>query len=142
MAGDPDPTAQQVSARTTIQVLDGTTLVDEESGIGFTESTLPGARFVSDDVVLTDGTAPDPGNGVLDVRDGNSLRVLYADVGDFRGGLNEAGLGCTWFFIRNLGLGLAVDRKDVRIREYYDGDYIIRGSYSQFGVVAFLEAAF
>jgi len=30
-------------------------------------------------VILTDGTAYDPGNGVLDLRHGDRVRVIYAD---------------------------------------------------------------
>ena len=79
--GDVDPTTQQITVRTVVQVLDGTTVVDEEDGLGFSRVTPAGLEFVSEEVYLTDGTAPDSGNGVLDVRSGNTIRVLYADVG-------------------------------------------------------------
>jgi hypothetical protein len=79
--GDPDPTVEDVEARTTVQVLDGVMVVDEEVVSGFTAPTTQAGKFESPPLVLTDGTAPDPGNGVLDVRDGNVLRVRYADVG-------------------------------------------------------------
>src|SRR5262249_10213564 len=36
-------------------------------------------RFDSRKLLLTEGTAPDPGNGVLDVRDGYTVRVTYQD---------------------------------------------------------------
>jgi hypothetical protein len=74
---DPGVTAAEVASRTTLQVLDGDgTVRDSETGLTFTAS---GLRFESTPVYLTDGTAYDPGNGVLDVRHGDRLRVVYAD---------------------------------------------------------------
>jgi hypothetical protein len=76
--GDMAPTTAQVSARTTIQVLDPSdAVVDSETGLTFTQT---GLQFEADAVILTDGTQRDPGNGVLDVRSGDRLKVLYADV--------------------------------------------------------------
>jgi hypothetical protein len=93
--GDVAPTTTQVSARTTVQVIDPGTnklfesglgsglsgddvLKDTETGLNFTAT---GLRFDSDPLTLTNGTAPDPGNGALDVQDGQYLKVIYADVG-------------------------------------------------------------
>ena len=49
-------------------------IVDTESGtdLGFVQPDAPALNFVAERVVLTDGTAQEPGNGVLDVRDGNA----------------------------------------------------------------------
>ena len=74
---DPGVTAVEVASRTTVQVVDGSgTVRDSETGLTFTAS---GLRFESDPIYVTDGTAYDPGNGILDVRHGDRLRVVYAD---------------------------------------------------------------
>lgn len=56
-------------------------LQDQETGITFTDADGAGAglRYDSTDLFLTDGTAPDPGNGALDVRSGQLIRVIYRD---------------------------------------------------------------
>jgi hypothetical protein len=75
-----NPTATDVKNRTTVEVLDGTnTVVDTETGITFTQPTPSQLIFVSNDVLLSGNTARDPGNGVLDVRHGDTLRVRYMD---------------------------------------------------------------
>ena len=74
-AGDPSPTAGTVSSRTTVQVLSGGMVVDTETGLNFTNPA--GLQFVADGLILTSGTQRDPGNGALDVRDGDTIQVLY-----------------------------------------------------------------
>ena len=69
------------------------------------------------------------------------FRGLFADLGGFRGGITEAGISGTWFFIPNLGVGGGVQRVDIRVREFDGGSYTARGSYSQVGVLLYLEAA-
>jgi len=71
-AGDPSPSAGDVSARTTVQVLAGGMVVDEESGLNFTNTA--GLQFEADRLILTSGTQRDPGNGALDVRDGDTIQ--------------------------------------------------------------------
>jgi hypothetical protein len=75
--------AAEVASRTTVQVLaeNGVTVLDTEAGVdlGFTQPDANVLQFVADAVQVTDGTAYDSGNGVLDVRSGNLLRVTYAD---------------------------------------------------------------
>ncbi len=68
-----------ISGRTTVQVLVDGVVVDEETGLTFTQPDPSALQFVSDKIVLTDGTAPDPGNGALDVVDGATIKVIYAD---------------------------------------------------------------
>jgi hypothetical protein len=55
--------------------------VDSEDGanLGFAQPDVAAYRYVAEDIILTDGTARDPGNGVLDVRSGDRIRVIYAD---------------------------------------------------------------
>ena len=76
--GDVSPTPAQVSSRTVVEVLDGNGVVqDTETGLTFTAT---GLSFEADPLILTAGTARDPGNGVLDVRNGDTIRVSYHDV--------------------------------------------------------------
>jgi hypothetical protein len=70
------------------------------------------------------------------------FRGLFLDLGDFRGGISEAGLSGTWYFTRHLGVGAGVQRVDIRVREFETGSSTARGSYSQVGVLLYLEAAF
>ena len=81
--GDMTPDATTVAGRTTLQVLDPDgVVVDSEAGsdMGFTQPDLLALNFLADNVILTDGTAYDPGNGVLDVRTGDRVQVIYQDV--------------------------------------------------------------
>ena len=52
---------------------------DSETGAAVLAFTATGQRYESADLTLTDGTAYDPGNGALDVRNGNRIKVIYAD---------------------------------------------------------------
>jgi hypothetical protein len=87
-----------ISSRTTLEVIDSMGMtVDTESGLTFTQ--VAGTEiYASDELLLTDSTARDPGNGALDVRDGDTLRVTYQD---FEGGVpsttrvNEALVDCS-----------------------------------------------
>jgi hypothetical protein len=80
VGGTDNPTETVVEGRVTVQVLDSNdVVVDSETGLNFTKD--PAAlKFDSDEIQITDSTARDPGNHVLDVRTGDSLRVLYNDV--------------------------------------------------------------
>ncbi len=83
--------AAEIGSRVTLQVVDagtdgvfGTgddTIEDTETGISFTDLDGAGAglRFESEDLFLTDGTSPDPGNGALDIRSGQRVRAIYQD---------------------------------------------------------------
>jgi hypothetical protein len=88
--------ASTIESRTTVNVRNSLgAIVDTESsstGLNFTQT--PGAlNFVSDPLQLTDGTERDPGNGVLDVRSGDTLEVSYVDVGGTR--TSKASVNCT-----------------------------------------------
>lgn len=86
-------TTTEISSRTTVKVWDvgpngvfdggsgDDVLKDQETGLTFTDTDGAGAglRFESQDLALTTGTAPDPGNGALDVRSGNVVQVVYQD---------------------------------------------------------------
>jgi len=89
-AGDPSPSASTVSARTTVDVLAAGVVVDTESSLNFTNTA--GLQFEADGLILTSGTARDPGNGALDVRDGDTIRVSYADTDGTR--ISSAGVNC------------------------------------------------
>jgi hypothetical protein len=78
--GDVAPTAAQVTARTVMQVVNSSgTVVDTESGLSFAQT--PGTLvFTGPELVLTSVTERDSGNGALDARDGDSIRVTYTDT--------------------------------------------------------------
>ena len=88
-ATDPQPVSpSEISSRTRVDVIDagpdgvfGTgddVITDTEVGLVFTQ--VPGTlTYNSNQILLTDGTAPDPGNGALDVRSGQQIRVTYQD---------------------------------------------------------------
>ncbi|MCP3980277.1 MAG: S8 family serine peptidase [bacterium] len=93
-AEDPDSidpvaglTPNEVESRVLVQVLDGDMVVDEEVGCGalstkclqFTQPDGSALNFEADPSVVTGGTAQEPGNGVLDVRTGNTIKVVYSD---------------------------------------------------------------
>ncbi|HEX4825310.1 MAG TPA: hypothetical protein VFV19_13470 [Candidatus Polarisedimenticolaceae bacterium] len=92
-AGDPAVglTTAKISSRFKFQVVDpgpdgtvGTAddvVTDTESNIAFTDADGAGVglRFDSAKLLITDGTAPDPGNGVLDVRSGQVIQAVYQD---------------------------------------------------------------
>ena len=88
--GDPiaDATAfrTNIAARTVLQVVDSATgpSTDTET-LAATDWTVVSSasgnvRYDSKKVLLTDGTAPESGNGALDVRDGQTVRVTYTDA--------------------------------------------------------------
>lgn len=74
---------QEIASRTTVQVLaaDGVTVLDSEPGssLNFDRPDANVLQFVAEGVSITDGTAYQAGNGVLDVRNGNIVRVVYED---------------------------------------------------------------
>ncbi|MCP3978373.1 MAG: S8 family serine peptidase [bacterium] len=71
-------TPSAIAERVVLQVLDGAAVVDEES-LGFAQPSPSALVFRSAPVELSGATAQQPGNGVLDVRGGNSVRAVYAD---------------------------------------------------------------
>ena len=92
LAETPSLTQGTISGRTIVEVFDsGNVLVDTETGLGFTKQTGT-ESYVGDTLFLTDKTARDPGNGVLDVRDGDTLRVTYTDTGTTE--ISEAAVNC------------------------------------------------
>ena len=87
-------TASAVSGRTTVEVFDSLgALVDTETGLTFTK--IAGTEsFEADTLFLTDATARDPGNGVLDVRDNDTLRVTYVDTQAGTIEISESAVDC------------------------------------------------
>jgi len=74
-------TVGEVQSRLVLEVLDGNTVVDSEDGsvLALTQPDPATPRFVAEGLVLSSGTAADPGNGALDIFDGATLRVTYND---------------------------------------------------------------
>ncbi len=86
--GDPITagSAATIAARTKIEVLDSNDVVQDTETLqaadfpaGDTIANGGNVKFNSKKLLLTDGTAPESGNGILDVRDGNRIRVTYQD---------------------------------------------------------------
>lgn len=84
-------TESVISGRVSVDVLasDGTTVVDTENGLGFTQGDPndPGnesLQFESERIPLSPIKAASAGDGILSVGDGQSLRVVYSDVGATR----------------------------------------------------------
>ncbi len=81
----------EIASRTTVQVVDkgadgafdtgDDVVVDTETALTFadTDGAGSGLQFESNLLVLTDSTSPDSGNGALDIRSGQRLRVTYQD---------------------------------------------------------------
>ena len=98
-------TTAEIVTRTKIAIIDSAgTVLDAECGVNnfacpafarslgasdfsVVSSVGNNISFQSRKLILTAATAPDAGNGVLDVRDGNSIRVIYQDES---GGLPDA----------------------------------------------------
>ncbi len=86
--------ANVISGRTVVEVFDSQgLLVDTESGLAFTKKA-GSQSYVGDQVFLTDATQRDTGNGVLDVRDGDTLRVTYTDATEGNVEVSEAAVDC------------------------------------------------
>ncbi len=91
-----DPTASHtpaiISSRTRVEVVDpgpdriyGTAddvVVDIETGLSFTNTV--GHVWKSNLLPISSDTMPDSGNGALDARDGQYVRVVYDDIGATR----------------------------------------------------------
>jgi hypothetical protein len=78
--GDPAAglTAAEISGRTVLEVLDSSGgLVETESGFTFT--ALPGLGFGSAPIPITGDMGVSAGDGVLEVKDGYSVRAVYKD---------------------------------------------------------------
>ena len=93
------PSVATVEAETVVEIIRGGSPVDQEDDaslipLNFSQPNPAQEKYVSDPIGSTDGTAPDPGNGVLDVDDGDVLRVTYNDLssGDVR--QNFASVNC------------------------------------------------
>jgi hypothetical protein len=74
-----------VSANTTVQVFaaDGVTLLDTETNLPMDEDPIAGTtRHTFAPILLSDGTVPTQQNGVLDISDGDTLRVTYNSATD------------------------------------------------------------
>jgi len=89
--GDPigNLTTTNIAARTVLQVFNGSgVLQDTESFVAadwtIASSVSNNLRFTLKKVLLTNGTTPQSGNGALDVKDGDSVRVTYTDIGAVR----------------------------------------------------------
>ncbi|MCP3979171.1 MAG: S8 family serine peptidase [bacterium] len=74
-------TTNEISGRVTVEVYEGETLVDEETGIQFSQPDPAVLTFVSDEMLLA-ATGRVFGNSRLDVRTGDTIRAIYRDETD------------------------------------------------------------
>jgi hypothetical protein len=99
--GDPigNLTTTNIAARTVLQVVDANNVVQDTETLAAGDWTIVSSvsgnlRFDSKKILLTDGTSPQSGNGALDVRDGQSVRVIYTDVNPTVTRIGTASVSC------------------------------------------------
>lgn len=87
-AGDPigNLTTTNIAIRTVLNVVNSSGAVTDTETLAAGDWTVVSSasgnfRFDSKKILLTDGTTPQAGNGALDVRDGQTVRVTYSDLG-------------------------------------------------------------
>jgi len=71
-----------VASRITVEIVDGMDeVVDVEDGsiLGIARPFVSVPWFIAEDIPLIERTIGDPGNGILEVRDGDRIMVRYAD---------------------------------------------------------------
>ena len=92
-------TPANIAARTVLQVVDSSNVVRDTETLTASDWTIVSSvggnvRFDSKKVLLTDGTAPESGNGALDVRDGQTVRVTYTDQNPTVARVGTASVSC------------------------------------------------
>ena len=102
--GDPIPIdanlfKTSIAARTVLQVVDANNVVRDTEVVAAADWTVVSSasgnvRFDSKKLLLTDGTAPESGNGALDVRDGQTIRVTYTDASPTVARIGTASVSC------------------------------------------------
>jgi hypothetical protein len=70
------------------------------------------------------------------------LRLLYVDIADFRGGINQAALRYEWYPQKHFAIGGGLSQYRLNLRKYETGDYTARFEYNVFGPELYLKLAF
>jgi hypothetical protein len=70
-------------------------------------------------------------------------RFFRIDVSSFNGGLYETGVHLNYYIVRNFGLGLGLDRTDLKIKELKVGnDNVMKAGYIVSGIGLYANLAF
>ena len=70
-------------------------------------------------------------------------RFFRLNLSSFNGGLYESGVRLNWYFVKNFGLGLGLDRTDLKIKELKVGDgNVLKADYSITGIGLYANLAF
>jgi len=69
-------------------------------------------------------------------------RLIYIDAFDLRGGINESSIRLHWYFTKHFGMSGGIDRENIDIKEYTDGDKQLKFNYSVSGGAVYLDFAF
>ena len=70
------------------------------------------------------------------------FRGMRANLAHFDGSMTSASLGATWFVWPSVGLGVGVNKVDIRLYKYEGPDFTAQGLYNRFSAFVFLEGAF
>lgn len=70
------------------------------------------------------------------------LRALFLNVGDFAGGTISGGINGKYYFTKNLGAGIGVDLRAIRIKEYREDNRVLYANYTIGGPRIFVAASF
>lgn len=69
-------------------------------------------------------------------------RLIYIDAFDLRGGINETAIRLHWYFTKHFGMSAGIDRYNIDIKEYTDGDKQLKFNYDVSGGAVYLDFAF
>jgi hypothetical protein len=69
-------------------------------------------------------------------------RLIYIDAFDLRGGINETSIRLHWYFTKHFGMSAGLDRYNIAIKEYKDGDKSLKFNYDVSGGAVYLDFAF
>jgi hypothetical protein len=69
-------------------------------------------------------------------------RFLFINMPDISGGVNESAVRAKWHFTRHVGAAIGMDRDEVILKRYKNGDKTYKGGISAQGWSAYLTLAF
>jgi len=70
------------------------------------------------------------------------FRGMRTNLKHFDGSMTSAALSATWFVWPSVGVGLGVNRVDIRLHKYEGADFTAHGLYNRSSAVLFVEGAF
>lgn len=69
-------------------------------------------------------------------------RFFRLNLDKFNGGLHESGIRLNWYFVKNFGMGLGLDRTDLNIKELKVDSNIVKAQYLVNGAGLYFNLAF